>query len=87
MTVFDQGSQKERAEIMQAEAKLRHASQEPPKPTTFFAIAQQSNSTKPHEPVPTLRLACPLAHLGPETLWARSHLSMEVGRVTPSDTQ
>jgi hypothetical protein len=56
MTVFDQGSQKERAEIMQAEAKLRRPSQEPREPDTYFSRAQQSDPAQPFEPVPTLQV-------------------------------
>jgi hypothetical protein len=53
MTVFDQGSQKERREIIEQAAKP-HPSQTAREPSTHFEVASQPNPTKPYEPRPSL---------------------------------
>jgi hypothetical protein len=63
MTVFDQGSQKERAAIMKGEAGL-HPSQRPPAPDTYFARAQrqQPDQAEPSLTIPALPPSSPWHH-------------------------
>jgi hypothetical protein len=65
MSVYDPGDQAHRRQVMKDEALAKlHPSQRPPEPTTLFAM--QSNSAKPHEPVPTLQVP----RLPPGSPWA-----------------
>jgi hypothetical protein len=71
MTVFDQGSQKERAEIMRYEARLRHPSHVPREAQTYFEIANRpsaENLPRPSLEVPRLPASSPWSRdpTGPE---------------------
>jgi hypothetical protein len=52
--IYDPGSQAEKKAVLENERKLRHPSQEPRTPSTYFEIAQQQNPTKPFDPQPSL---------------------------------
>jgi hypothetical protein len=71
MSIYDQGSQKERAEMMKSEARLRHPSQEPPTPRTYFGIA----STPSAEDLPRPSLQVP--RLPASSPWSRDPTGIE----------